>query len=162
MIASILGKKHNLGEVDSRSFSISELVRKLKEVCGIKIGCVEEIKVYVTLPRGNKVSEVTNCAKLVGIIALFNELGGDKLCLKVDYTVIIHESGEEKFSFYAKSKDVDHMIKVTCEGTTLKSARDDHCIDVQDRDKDEGDGNNFEEFYYIDLGENKRHTNIGS
>lgn len=114
IIASILRKEYNFGEVDLRSFNMSELVRKLKKVSGIKIRCVEEIKVYVRLPGSNEVSKVTNCAEFVKIIALFDELGKNKLCLKVDYVVTIHNSGEEEFSDYAESKDIDHVDKRTC------------------------------------------------
>ncbi|KAJ4728046.1 protein FAR1-RELATED SEQUENCE 5-like [Melia azedarach] len=162
VIASVLGKEYNLGEVDSRSFSMGELVRKLKEVRRMKIECVKEINIYARLPGGNEVSEITNCAELVGIIALFDELGEDKLCLKVDYAVTVHESDEEEFSNYVESKDVDHIGKGTCEGIRLNSASDNHSIDIEVRDEDRGNGNRSEQFCCIDLGENERHTNIGT
>lgn len=64
IVETVLGNEFNVGEVDSNSITLSSLVRKMREVCRIKVRSVEEVKIYVKLSRGNELCQISNCAEL--------------------------------------------------------------------------------------------------
>lgn len=119
VIVLVLEKEFDIGKVDSNSFILKKLVNKLREVCGMQIDYVNEVKVYVRLLRGNEVSEVDNCDELSRIITLSEELGKDTIYLMVKHTSNVYRSDGEKFSDYieyAENRSVDHVGHDCVEG----------------------------------------------
>ncbi|KAJ4729569.1 Zinc finger, PMZ-type [Melia azedarach] len=112
VIVSMLGKESDLGKVDSKNFTLNELVKKLRGVCGMKIELVDDVRLYVRLPGGNEVSEIRMDAELDGIITLFEELGEDTLCLRVERAINAQGSDEEELNDYidyVKNRAANHM-----------------------------------------------------
>lgn len=72
IMVNVFENEYNLGEVDFNFFTLSDLVSKMRKVCGIKVGSVEEMRIYVKLPAGNELCQINNYGELGRIIALLN------------------------------------------------------------------------------------------